>query len=175
MSILRLPISNIDNSGLKVGTNAGVKATVTGVTGKKLKFVRVAGVSDKNTYLELRTTQTGTIATTATSTAVVGTNTLFTSELVAGDKIRVTSNNELLTVATVTDDTNIVLSAAASNTVASSAYELVREKTYALANTTIDNGNNIEVVEGLSGKDVHAFITDSTSNCYLTLYAGYSS
>lgn len=175
MSILRLPVTNIDSSGLKTGTNAGVKATVSGVAGKKLRFVRVAGSSDKNTYIELRTTQTGTIAITATSTAIVGTNTLFTSELVAGDKIRVTSNNELLTVATVTDDTNIVLSAAASNTVASSAYELIREKTYALANTTIDNGNNIEIVEGVTGKDVHAFITDSTSNCYLTLYAGYSS
>jgi len=175
MSILRLPITNINDSGLKTGTNAGVKATVSGVSGKKLRIVRVAGGSDKNTHVEIRTTQNGTIATTATSTAVVGTNTLFSSELVAGDKIRVTSNNELLTVATVTDDTNIVLSAAASNTVASSAYELVKEKTPSLANTTIDNGNNIEIIEGVTGKDVHAFITDSTSSCYLTLYAGYSS
>ncbi len=175
MSILRLPIGNFTDSGLKTGTNAGVKATVAGVLGKKLKFSRISGYSDTNTLVELRTTQTGTVATTSASTALVGTSTLFTTELQAGDYIRITSNNELLKVATITDDTNIVLSAASSNTVASSAYERVKEKFSALANTQINPSNNLEVVEGITGKDIHVFLTASTSACNLTVYAGYTS
>jgi hypothetical protein len=59
-------------------------------------------------------TLTGTIATTASSAAIVGTSTLFLKELTVGSILTFTANSVdfVLSVVTITDDTHLTLSAA---------------------------------------------------------------
>jgi len=60
---------------------------------------------------------TGTVAVTNLSTAVVGTGTLFTTELDVGDNIKIVA--EVFTVAAITDDTHLTLSSAYQGTTGS--------------------------------------------------------
>jgi RNase P/RNase MRP subunit p29 len=68
---------------------------------------------------------TGVISITATTNVLTGVGTLFTTELVIGDKIRVIDNSnveQFFIIGTIVDNTNATLLAPAPNTVTSRAY-----------------------------------------------------
>lgn len=77
--------------------------------------------------------KTGTLNVTATSKAVVGTSTLFTTELVVGDTIKVTDTGEEYVVAVITDNTHITLVTAVTTTDTSTAYTAYQQITYSVA------------------------------------------
>ena len=66
----------------------------------------------------MRVSRTGTITTSTSSTAVTGSGTLFTTQLAAGSIITTTGGAVIGTVASITDNTNLTLTAnaASSNT-----------------------------------------------------------
>lgn len=64
---------------------------------------------------------TGTLAVTVSSAAVVGTGTLFTTELAVGDRVRVASDVAIYEVATITDNTHLALTAVYAGSAAAAA------------------------------------------------------
>ena len=73
--------------------------------------VKRAGYSEYNkTVIGTSSTLTGTVAVNKSSTAVVGTDTAFTTDLVVGDLIKIVA--EIFTVSVITNDTNLTLDSA---------------------------------------------------------------
>ncbi|GAI89966.1 unnamed protein product, partial [marine sediment metagenome] len=72
------------------------------------QLVKRAGYAKYNT--DVIGTLTGTVAVNKSSNAVLGTNTLFDTELVVGDLIKIVE--EIFTISVITDDTNLTLDSA---------------------------------------------------------------
>ena len=103
----------------------------------KIEFTLNSDISLLNTsstpivvYGKILQTGSGTIATTAGSTAIVGTGTTFTTELQVGSVLYVTDTSESQVVKSITDDTNLTVGAAFGQTDASSAYTHRTPKEY---------------------------------------------
>lgn len=79
---------------------------------------------DKNTtsesYQTKNDTYTGTGTVTTTGTAVVGSSTLFTTELIVGNGIFISGQGRVVSV--ITDDTHLTLDSALSSDVAGQAF-----------------------------------------------------
>jgi hypothetical protein len=96
--------------------------------------------------------KTGTIEIAVGSTTLTGTSTLFTSELVVGDTIKVTDNGETYIIASIGSDTAAVMVTAGITLEASSAYTALQEKTYSVADllTAVSSTNTYKIQELLS-------------------------
>lgn len=94
-----------------------------------------------------RTSRTGTISTSNGSTAVVGTSTLFTTELTIGDEIRWVDNsttNQSGIIMTITDNTNLILqsnSTSVSSLVSYATFDSSGVTPLAMLRWSIDGGH----------------------------------
>ena len=96
---------------------------------------------------------TGSITSGTGTTAVTGVSTLFTTEVEAGDVLYDGSDNLIGTVESVTDDTNIVLTANAAIAVSSAAFKIQRLRHVKFENvngqgtitTSVDTADNLLV------------------------------
>lgn len=112
--------------------------------------------------------RTGTITSTTGSTAVTGSGTLFTSQVAVGDKIY--SNSTLIgTVASITNNTALVLSANGAAAVTAQAYRTV-SATQAAVGTTIAGPLTLANVSGAVDAlylSIPQRVLDSTDPAYL--------
>jgi hypothetical protein len=165
-------IRNIFNSGLKVGTNAGVTATLAGISGSKIKLVAAIGESDLLTNVEIRKELTGLVSTANGDATVTGTGTLFLTELAAGDKVRITDTGELLTVLSVTNNLAFEATANSGSTEASSKIYKIEDITAAAANAPVLPWLIPGLIESISGLGLQVALLSSTTDCHLTAYGG---
>jgi len=171
MTIGRLPLRNITESGMQVGTNAGVICTLAGVTGSKLKLADIIGESDANTVVEIRKELTGTVSTAVGDATVTGTGTLFTTELAAGNQVRITDTGELLTVSSVTTALAFEATGNSGNNEASSKIYKIVAKFSILASDKMPDITP-GMIESISGLGLQVAILTSTTDCHLNIWGG---
>jgi len=150
------------------GTNAGCTVTLNAVTGKRLYLDSINGFNDKKSVLEIRNDLTGTVSTTTGDATVTGTGTLFLTELVVGDTIRVTDTSEVLKVLSIASNTSLEATTNASNNEASSA--LVRLINRQI--TEVDKPFNFNCGGAMwssIGKSLTVALLTSTADCSLTV------
>jgi len=112
---------DLTSTQTQVFSHSGITGTVadgdivTGATSGTIGTV-VHATSTQILIKNIRTALTGTLTFTNGSTAVTGVGTAFTTEVAAGDYIWLDADGVWAQVSSVTDDTNLVLSAAYSGT-----------------------------------------------------------
>ncbi len=102
---------------------------------------------------DVQTSGTGTVTSSTSSTELTGNSTLFLTQVFAGNKVYRESDNTLIgTVQSVTNDTTIVLTANAAQTVSAQAFYIKTDPTLSFANnsegyarisTNIDTADNL--------------------------------
>lgn len=172
MSVYSKNVSLKLTHAYKAGTNAGATATISAVSGKRIHLESIHGFNDAATIIEVRNALSGTVATSSGDATVTGTGTAFTTELEAGDTIRVTDTGEILVVSSITSDTSLEATANSSNNEASSAaVRLIAEfKPAAAGNINLAiNG----AIYGSVGKALDIALLSSTADCAVTA-VGYT-
>ena len=156
----------------KAGTTTGAEVSLTAVTGKRIYLESLMGFADVATIIEVRNDLTGTLATTNTDATVTGTSTLFTTELVVGDTIRIGVTNEILEVLSITSNTSLEATTNSGFSQATTASERIigEYKLAAAGNIAIPVGGAFYSSVG-RGLDVK--ILTSTADCAITA-SGYS-
>ncbi len=96
------------------------------------------------TWTNANVNRTGTVSCSTVSTAVVGTGTLFTTELSVGSVIQRQNGTTIGTVASISDDTNLTLTGNAANTT-SGSYRISDGPGGAIDDVTINNGITVTV------------------------------
>lgn len=155
-------------SFLSIGTNAGCTVTLNAVSGKRTYLDSIHGFNDKKSVLEIRNDLTGTVSTTTGDATVTGTNTLFLTELVVGDTIRVTDTSEVLKVLSIASNTSLEATTNASNNEASSALVRLIARQITVTNETIDYHCNGAMWSSI-GKSLTVDLLTSTADCSLTV------
>lgn len=149
------------------GTNAGASVTFAAITGKSIYLDKVTGYTDSATStVEAKTALTGTLATTSGSAVVVGTSTLFLTELALGDVVKIGTTGELMTVSILTDDTHFTATATSGNNQSTIASHVLCGKTGAIANTDVNWQANGTVI-GKVGKALIVSIMTSASASFI--------
>ena len=97
------------------------------------------------TWTAANNNRTGSVTSLTTSTAVTGSGTLFLSELSVGSIIGSQSGKAIGTVASITDNTHLTLTANATNTVTGLTYRTTGGVPSPVDNVTINGGNTITI------------------------------
>lgn len=155
-------------SFLAIGTTAGCTVTLNAVTGKRLYLDSIHGFNDKKSVLEIRNDLTGTVSTTTGDATVTGTGTLFLTELVVGDTIRVTDTSEVLKVLSIASNTSLEATTNASNNEASSALVRLIARQITGVDEAIDYHCNGALWSSI-GKSLTVALLTSTADCSLTV------
>jgi hypothetical protein len=113
------------------------------------------------------TGRTGTITTLTTSTGVTGVGTLFTTEISVGNILKTTVNVVIGTVASVTDNTHLTLTANAANANSGAGYH--SQGVGSGDNLTISSTFNVTVDVANAHCNTLSIDGNQTSNCSLTL------
>ena len=146
-------------------TTGGCSVTFAAVSGRNIYLDAVTGFSDANSIIEAKTALTGTLATTVDPT-VVGTNTLFLTELAAGDIVKISDTSEYLEVLSVTTNLAFEATTSAVNVDASSVGHVIAGRSACLANTDINWQAN-GTVKGKEGKALIVALLTSTSAAHI--------
>jgi len=128
--------ANIEGQGTIFSTELGVGYYLYNL---EYQFMgSVASITDNDTVVMtmVYTNRTGTITSTLVSTAVTGSGTLFLTELAAGDFLYDTSGNYIGTVANITTNTALTLTANAVTAVTAGVYKSNAFDTFAYSNAT---------------------------------------
>ena len=125
--------------------------------------------SAAGTWVASNSNRTGTVSASNTSTAVIGTGTLFTTELSVGSVIQRQNGTLIGTVASITDNTNLTLTGSASNTT-SGSYRRSDGPGGAIDNVVIASGHSVTVNGnykcaslGINNGNATAILTFATS------------
>ncbi len=153
-----------------IGTNAGVSVTLTPESNQRVYLSSVIGYVDKKESVEIKTTLSGTLATTTANAVVTGTSTKFLSELAVGDYVKVSSTSEYLKVLSIASDTSFTATATPSNI----ASGLTGSKMLCEIQTVADIHFDLDLDEdyqGLLGRPVVVVILTSTAKARLSVTA----
>lgn len=158
-------IANLHAFG--VGTNAGVSLSLTPPSDQRVQLTRIIGFTDKKEHVEVKSTMTGTIATTTSNAVVTGTGTKFLSELQIGDYIKVSDTNEYLKVLSIASDTSFTATATPANIASGKIGSKMLCEIQTVADVSFDLEFNGDI-QGLLGRPVVVIILSSTSKARLT-------
>lgn len=163
--------TSIRSSSVTQGTNAGVVASLSGVTGKITQVAGIIGYTDTASLISFAKQLTGTLSISSSTDDIVGVGTLFTSELNVGDVLLLFdgTNIEYLTILTITDDTNIVTTANATNSFSGVGVYSALAITKTLANVMINADLTAQNLVSNTSKGIAIAIHTSTSACTLTI------
>ena len=125
--------------------SAGTNGVVVTINSSQDGNVGTATIAGGNYSIVARAPKTGTITALTSSTAVVGAGTSFTTELAVGRNLFNAAGTTFIgTIASITDNTNLVLTANASNAITAAAYSQgLRDGNHNVTATTSDVAGNI--------------------------------